>query len=280
MPERQRNSRPRSGASATSLLLTIIGELTAPHGGALWTSTALAALDLCDVNERNARQGLARLAEQGVLDAERRGRRTRWHITDAGKQLLTTGTERIYGFGDADAAWDEHWLVVLASVPEDQRAKRHQLKSRLEFAGLGFIGQGVAITPHVDREAEVNGVLVDLDLDDAVVFIARSGSLVPDRELIGRGWDLDALADRYLAFIHEFDARQPRSDSGRFVSLVDLVHEWRRFPFADPEIPAALLPARWPGHRAKRLFDARHESWSKGAAAWYLDTEAAGEIES
>jgi len=29
-----------------------------------------------------------------------------------------------------------------------------------------------------------------------------------------------------------------------------LTHEFRRFPFADPDLPAALLPDRWIGHRA------------------------------
>jgi phenylacetic acid degradation operon negative regulatory protein len=56
--------------------------------------------------------------------------------------------------------------------------------------------------------------------------------------------------------------------------LVGLVHEWRRFPFRDPGIPAALLPDHWPGHRVQRLFAARHEALSPAAVRWYLAAEA------
>ena len=35
-----------------------------------------------------------------------------------------------------------------------------------------------------------------------------------------------------------------------------LVHQWRKFLFSDPGLPAALLPPAWPGHDAARLFRA------------------------
>jgi DNA-binding transcriptional ArsR family regulator len=156
--------RPRSGSSAKARLLTVLGELVLPHGGAVWTSTVVDALALCDVDERNARQALARLAEQGVVRSEKQGRRARWHLTDAGRRLLVEGTERIYALGTGDDRWDGRWLVVLCSVPEDQRAKRHQLRTRLEFAGFGFVAPGVAICPHVAREQAAEAVLAALDL--------------------------------------------------------------------------------------------------------------------
>jgi phenylacetic acid degradation operon negative regulatory protein len=273
MPDRA--LRPRSGGSAKALLLTILGECTNRHGGGIWTSTAVEALGLLDINERNARQAVARLAEQGLLEAERHGRRTRWNLSATAVQLLATGTERIYGFGSTEREWEGQWLVVLASVPEEQRAKRHQLRSQLEFIGLGFVAPGVAVSPHIVREDAVNAVLEDVDLDDsAVVFVARTGSFVSDTELIRRAWDLDALGQRYMDFTNDFDSRQPRTDEARFISLMEMVHDWRRFPFGDPEIPIELLPASWPGHEAKRLFDARHASWSPAAALWYLTAES------
>jgi phenylacetic acid degradation operon negative regulatory protein len=267
--------RPRSGSSAKALLLTILGECTNRHGGAIWTSTVVEALGALDINERNARQAVARLADQGLLEAQRHGRRTRWELSTSARRLLSKGTERIYGFGGSNTPWDGQWLVVLASVPEEQRAKRHQLRSQLEFAGLGFLAPGVAVSPHIDREQVVNAVLAEIDLaDGAVVFLARAGAFVPDKELIRRAWDLDALGQGYLDFTTEFENRQPRTDHARFVSLIELVHSWRRFPFGDPEIPTELLPTDWPGNYAKRLFDARHASWSPAATTWYLSAES------
>ena len=275
MPDRV--LRPRSGSSAKSLLLTVLGEFTLTHGGSVWTSTIVDGLRLIGVSERNARQAIARLSEDGLLDPERHGRRTRWHLTESGTQLLKTGTDRIYGFGATGDEWDERWLVVLASVPEDQRPKRHQLRSRLGFAGFGFIGAGIAVSPHTEREGVANTILRDLDLgDNAIVLLAETGTFVPDAEILRRAWDLDILAERYTRFIDEFGPRRPASTDERFAALVELVHEWRRFPFSDPEIPHSLLPDAWPGRRAKRLFDAKHEAWSTWANAWFVKAEIDG----
>jgi phenylacetic acid degradation operon negative regulatory protein len=43
---------------------------------------------------------------------------------------------------------------------------------------------------------------------------------------------------------------------------VELVHAWRRFPAVDPVLPRELLPARWSGLPAARLFADRHQRWS------------------
>jgi phenylacetic acid degradation operon negative regulatory protein len=275
MPDRA--LRPRSGNSAKSLLLTVLGEFVLPHHGSIWTSTVVDALALAGVGEGNARQAAARLKDQSLLDVERHGRRARWHLTAAGIHLLTAGTERIYGFGAGADAWDGTWIVVLTAVPEDQRGRRHQLRSQLTFAGFGFIAPGTAVSPHPDREGVAVEILRQLDLiDGAIVLLARSGSTAGDDEILRRAWDLDALASRYESFVASFERRQPRTPEGRFAALVELVHEWRRFPFDDPEIPARLLPGTWPGRRAKQLFDARHMTWSADANVWYEKAEASG----
>jgi phenylacetic acid degradation operon negative regulatory protein len=267
--------RPRSGSSAKALLLTILGELVLPHGGTVWTQTVVRLLEQFDIEERNARQAVARLAEQGIVTNERRGRRARWRLTPEGRELLVTGTERIYAFGAATDGWDEHWLVVLCSVPEEQRTKRHRLRSRLSFEGFGFLGAGVAITPHLEREDVANAILKDLDLvPTAVVLHAEAGALVPATEVLHRAWDLDDLADRYRTFTDSFRRRSPASDESRLAALVELVHAWRRFPFVDPEIPHRLLPRSWPGRRAKALFDDRHAAWSPGARRCFTTFEA------
>jgi phenylacetic acid degradation operon negative regulatory protein len=260
--------RPRSGPSAKAVLLTVLGELVLPNGGGAWTQTLVEILDGLGVGERNARQAVARLAEQGLLANERRGRLARWHLTEEARRLLTAGAERIYGFGSAADDWDGHWLVVMCSVPEDQRAQRQQLRTRLGFAGFGFLAPGVAVTPHLDREAAANAVLRDLGLAaGALVLRAEAGELSPDAELLARAWDLDALAGEYAAFVAAFERRSAASGPGQATALIELVHEWRRFPFVDPEIPDRLLPARWPGRRAKQVFDRCHGAWAPDANA-------------
>jgi phenylacetic acid degradation operon negative regulatory protein len=266
--------RPRARSSAKALLLTVLGEFVLPHRGTVWTRTVIQSLEQLGIEERNARQALARLADHGFIASERSGRRALWRLTPDGLSLLASGAERIYSFGESNDDWDEQWVVVLCSVPERHRANRHQLQSRLAFAGFGSLGQGIAITPHGDREALANDVVRDLDLtSSAVVLRARAGELVPAEALLHRAWDLDALGRQYRAFVATFERRSPRSDAGRFTALAELVHAWRRFPFIDPEIPDRLLPASWPGRRAKAVFDDRHNAWSAAANRVFVALE-------
>jgi phenylacetic acid degradation operon negative regulatory protein len=274
MPDRK--LRPRSGSSAKSVLLTVLGELALPHDGAMWTATIVDALGLLGVGEGNARQAATRLKDQGLLDVERHGRRARWGLTEEGRHLLSVGTQRIYRFAAGADEWNGSWVVVLTAVPEDQRSKRHQLRSTLAFAGFGFIGPGTAVSPHPDREGLAIELLRELGLtDSAIVLRARAGDLVDDEEILRRAWDLDDLAARYRSFLATFEQRRPQSPNARFAALVELVHTWRRFPFDDPELPDRLLPPTWPGRRAKQLFDELHEAWSPDAHRWYERTENA-----
>jgi phenylacetic acid degradation operon negative regulatory protein len=46
------------------------------------------------------------------------------------------------------------------------------------------------------------------------------------------------------------------------------VHEWRKFLFTDPGLPAALLPVQWPGRQAAALFEAESARLLPAAAAF------------
>ena len=71
--------------------------------------------------------------------------------------------------------------------------------------------------------------------------------------------DGSAIEDQYQQFIEEFSDAAPADVLAR---QVELVHAWRRFPAVDPVLPRELLPARWSGLRAARLFADRHQRWS------------------
>src|SRR2546423_141155 len=89
----------RTRSSAKAMLLTVLGEFVLAHGAAAWTQTLVDGLGVLHVEEKNARQAIARVAEQGFVASERAGRRARWRLTPSGVELLRTGTDRIYGFG-------------------------------------------------------------------------------------------------------------------------------------------------------------------------------------
>jgi len=170
--------REVGGGSARSLLTTVLGEYVLPSAEPVWTATLVDVLALFDVEEKAARQALARTAAEGWLSSDRVGRRVRWSLTPPGRRLLTEGAERIYGFGSGDRQWDGRWLVLLVSVPETMRDLRHKLRTRLTWAGFGSPTAGVWITPHLSAEAEAKLILDDLDLSSqAMSFLANYGAL-------------------------------------------------------------------------------------------------------
>lgn len=266
-------TRPRG---ARSLLLTMLGEFVYPAGGSVWTSTIVAALDTVGISEANARQSVARLGEQGIVSAERLGRRTRWHLTERGSELLATGTERIYSFGRGADRWDQRWLLVTCSIPETQRAVRHRFRAELTFAGFGFLTPAIAVSPHPDRELLANAVIRELDLaDTAMTFVASTGSLTPDTDVLTAAWDLDAVTNAYAEFLDEFAAASAGdAPAASFGNVLRLVDAWRRFPFIDPELPSALLPDGWIGAQAHEVFASRRAAERSHAAAWFAAAEA------
>ena len=77
--------REMSTFSARSLLMTILGEYVLPRERPPWTSTIVEALNTDGVEEKAARQALARTAADGWITSERDGRRVRWTLTDEGR---------------------------------------------------------------------------------------------------------------------------------------------------------------------------------------------------
>jgi phenylacetic acid degradation operon negative regulatory protein len=253
----------------------MLREFVWPGGGSVWASTLIRGLGACEISEASVRQVLVRQVQLDILGGEKVGRRTRWHLTAHGLKLLSDGSRRIHQFRAGDSEWDGRWLVVLCSVPEEERFKRYQLRTRLTFAGFGFLGPSVAISPHLDREETANTILRDLSLfATAVVLRAEAGQLVDDKELLHRAWDLETVAHGYDDFIEVYLRNEPQSDEACFRSVLDLVLAWQEFVWIDPEIPTRLLPDSWSGERAKALFDKCYEAWLPRAKRWFDQMEA------
>jgi phenylacetic acid degradation operon negative regulatory protein len=272
-PEDQLRRRSVGAPAARSLLLTILGEFVLPRGEAVWQETLVDALVSVGHSSQAARQALARSVRGGWLSTSRHGRRARVTLSAGATSLLETGASRIYSFG-SPWNWDGRWLVLILRVPESRREVRHQLRTRLAWAGLGSMGGGVWLTPHVDREAELQAAVCSAPAALATSFIGSLGMLGQGSDVAAAAWDLDAVRSQYEAFIEDFAAIQPSSGEAFFRMQTLLVHAWRKFPFVDPDLPAELLPSGWPRQRAHELFAGRHSAWAGAAGAWFEELEA------
>jgi phenylacetic acid degradation operon negative regulatory protein len=258
-------------ASARSWLLTALGEFVLPAAGPTWTATIVTALRGLGLEEKTVRQSLARAAADGLIQAERVGRRACWELTAPGRRLLSEGAERIYSFAGQTSTWDGRWLVLI--VPDSPREHRHRLRTRMTWAGFGSIGANLWVSPAVDREAEAKQLLDELGLSATTLsFTGPFAGIGAERDVVDQAWNLRGVADRYAAFLAEFgraeyEGAAPAPGEPTLLAQIRLVHEWRRFPFLDPQLPAELLPPDWIGARAAALFRQRHGRWHAGAQA-------------
>ncbi|WP_446696890.1 PaaX family transcriptional regulator [Streptomyces zagrosensis] len=172
------------------------------------------------------------------------------------------------------------WLLAVFSVPEQERHKRHLLRSRLARLGFGTAAPGVWIAPALLRE-ETRHTLERLGLASYVdLFQGEHAGFAPTADAVRRWWDLDALAARHHAFLATHEpvlqrwARRktvPPADAYRDYLLA--LDSWRALPYADPGLPPGLLPDDWPGERSARVFAGLHERL-RDAGAEFVRTQS------
>lgn len=250
------------------MLLSVLGEYVAPGREEVYRDALVRALEALGFKTDAARQALARSVTAGWLRSRRVGRRSLMTLGAETQAMLDAGYPRIYSFG-APRAWDGRWLLAVVRVPEDRREVRDRLRTRLAWAGLGSLGGGLWISPHTDREREILQASDD-EAAELLVFSAEQlhAQANGDR-LVTQAWDLEAIAGRYEEFVEAFGAAMPETDEAAFVAQTRMVHEWRKFPLLDPELPIDLLPRDWPREAARAMFVDRHERWRGSATAFF-----------
>lgn len=254
-----------------AVVFDLFGDHLRYHGGAARTQALVELLEVFGVGEPTARIVLARMRKEGWLATRRDGRQVVWSLTDQSWRLLDDGRSRI--FGRTEQPWDGQWRMVIYAVAEQDRAERERLRRTLAWLGFGPLATATWISPH-DRLDRVEQAL---SLDSTVrldLLTCRSRSRATDLDMVERCWDLKSLGRDYQDLVDRLEALPPAAALGALPGpdalrlRIELVADYRHFPFRDPDLPADLLPADWPGHRAHRLFVSAHEALAAPAEAF------------
>jgi phenylacetic acid degradation operon negative regulatory protein len=257
-----------STASARSLLLTVLGELVWPEDRPVWTSALLYVLKGLGIEEQTARQAIARAAAAGWISGERHGREVRWTLAPTGRAVIEEGAARVTATTGPGTGWDGRWLVLLVTVPHTHRTARKRLYAGLTWAGFGNPTPGVWVSPHLDRQAEADRLIEDLDLSSSTLsFVGPSGSIgLRDADIVQRAWDLEALAERFAAQLDALAEVDPAPGDEMLFTHIQVVGQWQRAPFSDPQLPEELLPD-WIGRRASIRLAGLRDQWSDAVHA-------------
>ncbi|MEV6574693.1 PaaX family transcriptional regulator C-terminal domain-containing protein [Streptomyces sp. NPDC051577] len=245
-----------------SLIVTFYGAYGRAFEGAVPVAALIRLLGAAGVDAPSVRSSVSRLKRRGfLLPARAADGSAGYELSPEARLLLEDGDRRIYG----SPRLSQEWLVAVFSVPEQERHKRHLLRSRLARLGFGSVAPGVWIAP-AHLHGETGRTLERLHLT-AYVELFRGAHLgfAPTPEAVARWWDLSALAKQHEEFLdlHEPvlralqsgpDPTPERAYRGYLLAL----DTWRRLPYADPGLPRELLPADWPGDRAAAVFAELH----------------------
>ncbi len=256
---------------ARSLVFDLFGDYLRYRGGEARLRTIAALLACFDVPEPTVRVVVTRLRKEGWLASHRDGRETTYALTDTAWQLLDEGRERI--FARAAGPWDGQWHMIIYSVPETERALRDQLRKKLAWLGFGPLSASVWLSPH-DRTAQVKNAFADLTAVRIDAFHARSEGRTADLDMATRAWDLSELDADYRGLLERYRPLLSRYRRGELhgqealVERMRLTHDYRRFPFRDPDLPPELLPSDWSGRAAHEVFLEAHRLLKAPAEAF------------
>jgi phenylacetic acid degradation operon negative regulatory protein len=256
---------PLPRASARSYLLTVMGEFTYPDGAA-WTTVLLKVLGGLGIEEHAARQAIARSAASGWIESERQGRAVRWRLTKAGRAVVEDGQRRSEEFIAPPAPWDGRWLVLLVSLPQNERTTRKRLYGGLTWLRMGNPSPGVWLTPHVEAADDLRRLIARFELTDtATCFSGRTEHVgLTDVQIVRRAWNLTELAGHYRTFLDQYGDHPPANGDDVLLRHIELRNLLQRFLRLDPQLPEQLLPD-WIGREAAELFRVRRDEWTAAA---------------
>jgi len=264
--------RPRAA------MLTLYGDYVLHRGGEIGIGSLVRLLSNFGLSEQAIRSAVSRMCRSGLLKAKRTNRKSYYSLTSEGHSLLTEGAQRI--FQRKKSHWDGNWNIVTYSIPERMRQARDRLRLELGWMGYGALGEATWISPY-DLTREVKNLLQRLNIEEYVhIFSAQHQGSTEPREIVSRCWDLGKIHQKYADFLTEYrpklEGQLKRLQAGEtiepsecFVERFKLIHEYRKFPFFDPDLPQELLPENWLRPQAAALFDEYHDSLTEKANEYF-----------
>ena len=213
--------------TARSVVLSV---LLGAHPAWATTAELLGLTADFDIRESTLRVALTRMVAAGDLVRSQDG----YRLSD---RLLARQRRQDDALDPPTRTWDGTWkMVVVTAVGADART-RAALRTALSHNRFGELREGVWLRP--DN--------LDVSVPEQVPGMARVLSVrdQDDAGLAAGLWDLPGWAAAGQRLLSEMELAT--DVPGRFAIAAAMV----RHLLTDPVLPAALLPADWPGQRLR-----------------------------
>ncbi len=240
------------------LIVTLYGLYARDEHNWLSVAALVRLMSELGVDGQAVRSSVSRLKRRDTLRSLSVAGSAGYSLSPAALEVLREGDARIFQTPRASLA--DGWVVVVFSVPESERERRHELRTQLSRLGFGTAAPGVWVAP-AHLAGETARVLARSGLAQyAEMFRGDHLGFADLAAKVREWWDLDELSARSAEFISRFRPVADRlavrqvSDADAFRDYVPMLTTWRRLPYLDPGLPLELLPAGWSGEAAAGLF--------------------------
>ncbi len=261
-----------------SAILTLCGAYLLNRGGDIGIGSLIVLLENFGVSEEAIRSAVSRMRRAGLLKVRRVGKKSFYSLSDSGYGLLTKGAGRI--FKRENTEWDGTWNIVTYSIPERRRQARDRLRLELGWMGYGALSGGTWVSPH-NSTKEVEDLAKSLGISDNIqIFSAQHEGHTDPKQIVSRCWNLNRIHEEYTSFLAKYSPRLEdhlrRIQTGKviepsecFVERFSLIHEYRRLPYFDPDLPSVILPKNWLRSQASALFHQYHDLLAEKANDYF-----------
>lgn len=244
-----------------SLVITIFGDAIVPRGGQVPLTVLQEIMGRLKVEPGALRTALSRLAADQWVTREKDGRNSLYALDEHGRHAFDLATRRIYAAGPPD--WDGTWTVAVVPSGNGKDGAR---AAALTEAGFVETGGGTWLRLETARSPDADTAL-------AGMLVFRQQPLQTPPNAAGF-WRLEETAHAYEAFATAMSPLAEALEDGAAAPLEAiaaralLIHDWRRIVLHDPGLPAALLPAGWPGDGARAIAGGIYAKLARPSERW------------
>lgn len=243
-----------------SLIITFFGDAVMARGGVVSAQTIQAVFEKLSVNDNAIRTALSRLAADGWIVTERRGRNAFYQLAPSGYEPFQKASAKIYASTATHSSTSEKLYVAL--LPPDKEVQALWLNHP----------QSTLVTPRC--------VLFTGPLDELKMLSDQTNALILDQTV---GDIPDWLSQILLPTDLAADMRSLMSNFANLTGLDDLppidalsqrlllIHEWRRICLRIPDIPTALFPANWKEAECRTLVGTLYRQLFETSERWLDD---------
>jgi len=244
-----------------SVIITVFGDAIVPRGGSIPLQSLQEIMGRLGIEAGAVRTALSRLASEGWVIRQRRGRLSHYSLDMRGQRAFDKATQMIYAAGPPE--WDGRWSIAVPTAGNGEAGP--------DLEAAGFVSRGGTwLRP------EVKGVKpLPRRLEHYLVIDNQPGIAPVDAYSF---WAMDGVAGAIKAFCDALGPLAESLDRGEEPAPIDalalrtlLIHEWRRIVLRSPALPAELLPPSWPCGDARARLKAVYERLAGPSEAWLTE---------